>query len=253
MGVGDVSLKKWLGKKERFADLFNGTVFGGGYVVRPEELKETPREHDIIIKDKNNKARIVQRYRDIIMNWHGTILAVLAIENQEKVNYIMPVRNMIYDGLAYMEQIDKAWNELPKEQRAKVKKEEFISKYRKGQKLTPAITLVFYYCSKMWDGAKDIYDMLGINKKHTDMDALKDWIPNYHINLIDVNDINNIKNFEKDLQTMFGMLKYKKDKNKLRNYMYDHAELTALMNTDTEQWQRYWERAKDFLTLYQRN
>ena len=29
MGKSDIAIKKWLGNKERFADLFNGVVFQG--------------------------------------------------------------------------------------------------------------------------------------------------------------------------------------------------------------------------------
>ena len=38
MGKADIAVKNWLNDRERFADLFNGTVFGGKQVVLPEEL-----------------------------------------------------------------------------------------------------------------------------------------------------------------------------------------------------------------------
>lgn len=38
MGKADTIVKQWLGDRERFADLFNGTLFGGEQVVKPEEL-----------------------------------------------------------------------------------------------------------------------------------------------------------------------------------------------------------------------
>ena len=49
MGEADVSLKNWLKNKRRFADLFNGTVFDGKQVVKPEDLEEINSESDIII------------------------------------------------------------------------------------------------------------------------------------------------------------------------------------------------------------
>ncbi|MBM6753138.1 hypothetical protein H6A65_16980, partial [Mediterraneibacter glycyrrhizinilyticus] len=41
----------------RFADLFNGTVFGGKQVVLPENLEDMDRETDIIVTDKREKQR----------------------------------------------------------------------------------------------------------------------------------------------------------------------------------------------------
>ena len=40
MGRADVAVRRWLGDKERFADLFNGTVFQGEEVVLAEDLEE---------------------------------------------------------------------------------------------------------------------------------------------------------------------------------------------------------------------
>ncbi len=39
MGKADIAVKNWLGNNERFADLFNGIVFGGRQVISPEELE----------------------------------------------------------------------------------------------------------------------------------------------------------------------------------------------------------------------
>lgn len=40
------------------------------------------------------------------MRWKSKAeLAILAVENQERIHYAMPVRTMIYDGLSYAGQI----------------------------------------------------------------------------------------------------------------------------------------------------
>ena len=39
MGKADIAVKNWLSDNDRFADLFNGTIFGGRQIVRPEELE----------------------------------------------------------------------------------------------------------------------------------------------------------------------------------------------------------------------
>ena len=67
MGKGNAAVKQWLGNPRRFADLFNGIVFQGKQVILPEDLHLATGETDILVSDKNKKAKEVQRYRDIIM------------------------------------------------------------------------------------------------------------------------------------------------------------------------------------------
>ena len=69
MGKGNAAVKQWLGNPRRFADLFNGIVFQGKQVILPEDLHPATGETDILVSDKNEKAKEVQRYRDIIMRW----------------------------------------------------------------------------------------------------------------------------------------------------------------------------------------
>ena len=57
MGRADIAVKNWLNDNERFADLFNGVVFGGRQVVRSEELESMDRETDIIVTDKDGKRK----------------------------------------------------------------------------------------------------------------------------------------------------------------------------------------------------
>ena len=142
MGKSDVILKQWLKNKARFADLFNAVVFDGEQVIKPEELEELNSESGIVIEnantyvrdteeendknekhnteEKNNRGkknkiahRAEQRYRDLVMRWKGEAeLAVLALENQAKIHYAMPVRGMLYDALAYTDQMRLVWNQL---------------------------------------------------------------------------------------------------------------------------------------------
>lgn len=146
MGKGNAAVKQWLGNPRRFADLFNGIVFQGKQVILPEDLHPATGETDILVSDKNKKAKEVQRYRGIIMRWEqGAYLALLACENQENVHYAMPVRNMLYDSLSYVEQIRQSWKHLESSEKQKVTGAEFLSRFRKEDKLVPVITLVFWH------------------------------------------------------------------------------------------------------------
>ena len=231
MGRADVAVRRWLGDKERFADLFNGTVFQGEEVVLAEDMEEQKGESSLIVTDKNKNEKAVQKYRDIVMRWNGKLnLAVLAVETQDKIHYAMPVRNMVYDGLDYAEQVRK----VQKEHKGKYTiSEEFLSGFNKEDKIYPVITLVFYYDTKKWDAAKDLYDMMGLEDEIKKHPLLKQYIPNYHINLVDAGRIEEGKQFRTDLHEVLGMLRYRGDKEGLQKYMSDHEPYFSNLDKDS--------------------
>lgn len=150
MGKRDISISAWLKDKERFADLFNGLVFNGEQVVKKEELAIMPTDTKVVLKHRNG----VEKYRDVVMLWKGITLAFLAIENQDKVNYQMPIRTMLYDALSYKGQAEELWKGLTEEERKSLSSAEFLSRYREDDKLAPVITLVLYYGEKEeWSNA----------------------------------------------------------------------------------------------------
>ena len=186
MGKADVILKQWLKDKVRFADLFNAVVFDGEQVIKPEELEELNCESGIVIsntrdgwnntedstkskaddKNENVRYRTEQRFRDLVMRWKGEAeLAVLAVENQGKIHYAMPVRGMLYDALAYTDQMRLVWEQLSEEERKGVDKNEFFSRFRKKDRLCPVITIIFYYGEDKWDGAVQLYELFGVEDK----------------------------------------------------------------------------------------
>lgn len=140
MGKNDIAVKQWLSAKDRFADLFNMMIFGGITVVHPQDLEDMEGEADIFVPDKAGGESGIKRYRDIVKRWGNTAtFAVMAVENQDKIHYAMPVRNMIYDGLAYTSQMNQIW-EQRSENREKMSDAEFLSRFRKGDHLYPVIT-----------------------------------------------------------------------------------------------------------------
>ena len=44
MGKKDISVNRWLSDKERFADLFNGSLFEGRQFIDPQKLTRLPIE-----------------------------------------------------------------------------------------------------------------------------------------------------------------------------------------------------------------
>lgn len=233
MGKPDVSIKQWLRVKSRFADLFNGILFNGEQIIKEEELEEINSESDIIIADKTRKTKAIQRRRDIAMRWMGVNLVILAVENQQKVNYAMPVRNMLYDSLSYSDQIRNIWNQLKEDEKRNVDTDELFSGFRKDDKLCPVITIVFYFGSeKLWDGATNLHDMFEFPHNGNVKAVLDKYVPNYHINLLDISNIDDVNIFKSDLHIIFGMLKYRGNVDELRNYTNQHRSF--FLNIDIE-------------------
>ena len=97
----------------------------------------------------------LQRVRDVVKVWRGNLL-ILGIEIQTNVHYMMPVRVMTYDALTYSLQGSEAANTLKKGDGAEIvvsedgkvtlnlSNSEFLSGFRKTDRLIPVITAVIY-------------------------------------------------------------------------------------------------------------
>lgn len=234
MGSANVAVNSWLSDRERFADLFNGTLFDGKQLIHPEDLEDLDRETDILITGKSGKTRGLQRYRDIAKRWKGgSDLMVLACESQAKIHYAMPVRNMLYDSLTYTDQIRQLWGKSA--DRSGMTGEEYLSSFRKSDRIYPVITLVFYYDLKPWDGPTDLYGMFGLHENGVADNIIRKYVPNYYINLLDAGAVRNLKHFQSDLQQIFGVLKYRGNKTGLQNYMQENRDYFTRVNVDTYQ------------------
>ena len=229
MGQSNAAVRQWMGNPKRFADLFNATIFDGEQVIQPEELEPVDGEEDILLIDKNGKKQEVHRYRDIVMKWKKeAVLILLACENQAKVHYAMSVRNMLYDSLSYVGQIQRMWTKNVE----KMSTAEFLSKFRKDDRLIPVLTLVFYYDVDQWDGSKDLYGMLQWSEDEKKNAVLKEYVPNYRINLIDAGNLEHLERFKSDLQEVLGMIQCRGDKESLLKYINDRKEY--FQNVDEE-------------------
>ena len=232
MAKSAAAVKQWLENRKRFANLFNVKVFDGVQVIHPDELEPVDGENHIQIQTPNGKEQDIHRYRDITMRWKGEMnLMILACENQDKIHYAMPVRTMIYDGLSYVQQMKLLWDLRDKDE--KMSSDEFLSRFRKEDKICPVLTLVFYYGEEEWDASLDLYGMFNIENTLRENKNLRKYIPNYTINLIDGARIEDCTLFEKDLQIVLGLLKCRKDKQKLKQYVEDNKEFFKSVDVET--------------------
>lgn len=106
----DDEIYEVLSDNEIFADLFNGSMFGGNQIIRPDMLAQE-NEKKILRAGKEGGRRIIlRRIRDVqklSLLEEGCLAVILAAEGQRTVHYAMPVRCMLYDGIDYTGQVGR--------------------------------------------------------------------------------------------------------------------------------------------------
>lgn len=119
MGKVNNVMRHYVSNKRRFADLFNGVFFHGKKVIRADELTEASEQYTELPTENAETLETgerLERIRDIKMSLKsGECLRILAVENQNLVDYSMPFRCMEYDSMEYRKQIEA----LKKENREK--------------------------------------------------------------------------------------------------------------------------------------
>ena len=215
MGKVDIATKQYMSHRDVIADVFNFYIYDGRQVIKPEKLQKIDTA-EVALPYGNDAEIAVQKLRDNIMLWTMAMddkaaYAVLGIENQDKIHYAMAVKNMLYDALQYVKQVEEAKrsyrNGLNKK-RIKLNSEEFLSGLKKADRLMPVITLVVYFGDKDWDGAKSIHEMLSV-----DDDELLSYVPNYKINLIEPAKISDedYDKFKTDVGSVLQFIKHQSD------------------------------------------
>lgn len=157
----DPVLKDFWSDNNRFADLFNQVFFHGETVISPDKLSDKDTDESAIILE-HERIAAVSRVRDVIkQHADGVELVLVALENQMKIHYAMPVRSMLYDALRYTRQCKKLEHTHRREGDLK-EAGEFLSGMAKTDRLLPVINLVVYYGEKAWDGPSSLSDMMDI-------------------------------------------------------------------------------------------
>lgn len=216
MGKIDTESKQYVNYPDIFADIFNYFLYDGEPVIKPENLRPTDTT-EVAVAYGNNARMPVQKYRDSFKVWNAMeddncCYVLLGTEIQSAIHYAMPVKDMLYDALTYASQVDaarKSYKDNHNEAeividnesvRLKLTREEFLSGFRKGDKLMPVITVVVYFGPEKWNGPLSIHDMLS----YKDERILK-AIPDYKINLVAPANIPD-KDFDEKFSTGLGLV-----------------------------------------------
>lgn len=222
----DAEGKRYVNNKKIFADTFNYLIYSGKQIIKPEALHPVDTT-EITIPYGNGARTTVQKYRDTLKIWssmqdENCMYILLGAEIQNKGHYAMPVRAMLYDALNYASQVDEARNSYRKKNEEgdivsckgsitiKLSREEFLSGFRKEDKLIPVVTGVIYFGPDEWNASRSIHEMLS----NRDKDLLR-AIPDYKINLItprDTPDADFDTKFSTGLGLVLHAIKYSRTK-----------------------------------------
>ena len=182
-----------------------------------------------MIQERTGKRRRKRKSRDVIKRYvKKEQYAILAIENQDELNYVMPLRNMEYDVADYVKQYRRLQKRHYKMKDLKPSAE-YLSGFKESDKLKPVVTIVFYHGKGEWNACQELHDMLDFSKEN---EKLKKYTPNYKINVIAVQELDE-KHFQTGLRELIGMLKRRDDKEQMAAYCQENTERFSNMDDDT--------------------
>lgn len=251
MGKENDLMLDYLRDNERFADLFNGSLFEGKQVVKACDLEEAgenyteyKRESNAMtdgghcfesrnqepknqVRQKHEKKRTVPRTRDLKKRLgNGAELRILAVEGQSYVDYAMPWRCMNYDALEYGRQV-KAIQRKNKKAGRYADKNERLSGFSRSDRIPPVYTVCLYHGVDPWDGPRSLRDMVS-PVKGEQTDELENFFADYPMNLICVNELEDFSGFTTGLKELFALMACRKDKRKMNEFLQTHEEYKRL-------------------------
>lgn len=217
----DTILKNFWRDNKRFADLFNAVLFNGEHVIKADELEEADTDISSIIKF-NGHAETLQKILDVVKkSAFGVDFVILGLENQQHVHFGMPLRLMVGDALGYLKEYEEI-AKRNKEERNWGNAEEFLSGFRKGNRLHPIVTICVYYGEAVWDGPISLTDMLNMPEE------LRAAVNDYRMTLIQVRESEQFRFQNEDVRTVFEVSRdiFKKDYAKIED-IYREREIDS--------------------------
>ena len=203
---------------ERYADIINGIGCDGVPFVKGKDLQEqdTKVRFSIFRKYGRREKRKKTFCRDLLRKTpFGVNFAIIGIENQEEIDYALPLRVLCYDAGEYEKQAVRIRKEVREKSRG-MSAGEYLYGFRKESRLFPTITFVLYYGEKEWDGGKDLHSLLDFTGIP---EGLREKISNYQIHVVEVRKLVDTSRFKTDVKQVFDFIRFSGDKEKLRELM----------------------------------
>lgn len=225
MGKKDLLLKTYLSDPVRYADVYNGSVFGGAQVLDPSQLEEA-----VTVVTKADGGAVLETTCDIAMRQKvgGGLFALWILENQEEMDYAMSVRILLREALEYDRQVKalKRRNETEYKERhgGEIAAGEYLYKVRRSDRICPVCTLVIYW-GKHWDGPRSLHEFLDFSGYGECVaEEFKKLIPEYPLHILNLNEENDYSGFQTPLRTVFELYARRSDKGHFLDYIKSHEE-----------------------------
>ena len=230
MGKKDTVTKKYMEDNATFADAFNFLIYDGRQVIKPEHLKAVDTTEIALPYGGKNQLVPVQKLRDVAklavaMEDENAAYCLLAVENQSEIHEAMPPKNMLYDAIDYVAQVEDISKAHIQNGDKPKTNSDYLSGFYRSDKLLPVITLTLYFGANKWEAPKSIHEMLSVQNQE-----LLRFVPDYRINLISPADIadKDFSKFHTELSLVLKYIKYSKDKRKLREMVQEDSAFTTV-------------------------
>lgn len=221
MGKQDTITKDYMRRPDIFADVFNQFLYHGRQMIVPDRLVELDTTEIVVPYGTNGKASVPeQRYRDVTklltaMTDGRAAYSILAVENESKINYAMPVKDGLYDFMQLARQVTETAKLHKKEKMSNniPTTDEFLSGFWKSDRLLPVVTLVVYFGAEEWDGPLSLKEMYA----DADEEILK-YTADYRIHLIAPKGLSDpeLDEFRTSFREVMKFIKYSSDGQQLK-------------------------------------
>ncbi|MCD7807277.1 MAG: Rpn family recombination-promoting nuclease/putative transposase [Lachnospiraceae bacterium] len=168
------------------------------------------------MKKNRRKSKFIHRFRDAVrktsvMTDDQCAYVIIGIEAQTKTHYAMAVRNIIYDGLQYAQQVDdlQVGHRINGDVESS---EEFLSGMHREDRLIPVITICLYFGTEPWDGALSLMELFDLPDER-----LLPYIQDYEVFLMEPSRMSDedFGKFSTNLGQVLKFMKVAQDKKKL--------------------------------------
>lgn len=229
MGEVNDRLNFYMSNSIRLADFFNVVIYEGKRVISPQQLADVQKCYQEPLYDRYGKKKTSRQERDVAkLLCRDGHLILLAVENQDQLNFCMPLRCAGYD-LADLNRQLRRLKRHYQETKELGKGPEFLSGMKAADRLIPSITIVFYHGKGRWSAATHLQQILDLDGAD---EQLRSFLGNYQVHVVCLEDLDEDK-FETDLREVIGIAKHREDKNALAAYCEAHADRLRSLNEDT--------------------
>lgn len=227
MGQKDISLVRYFEDNDRYADLINGFIFDGDQIVSGDDIHELDSRETGLLTKFRKRIRF-QKYRDAVRKVvFGLGFVVIGLENQDFIDFSMPVRIMLEDAAGY----DKQLRQIRKRHRNRhdLHEDEFLSGFSADDKVHPVITICIYYGQKPYDGARELYQIMEYENLPNN---LKRYLNNYKIHVLEIGKFLDIDRFQTDIREVFGFIQRSENPEEEKAFTFQNKDRFQELDED---------------------